>query len=104
MTCFARGVAGLPDVDGVRCGNPDPQQDQYVEERHRHRYEVNPEMVPQLEERGLRFVGIDDSVGAELPSSPPPHPRLLALRPRLPTGSIPEAKSAAVWGRRGALL
>ncbi|HVR39367.1 MAG TPA: CTP synthase [Thermoanaerobaculia bacterium] len=29
-----------------------------VEERHRHRYEVNPEYVPQLEERGLRVTGI----------------------------------------------
>jgi len=28
-----------------------------VEERHRHRYEVNPEYVPQLEERGLRVTG-----------------------------------------------
>jgi len=37
------------------------QQEQFIEERHRHRYEVNPEMVPQLEEQGLRFVGIDES-------------------------------------------
>ena len=29
-----------------------------VDERHRHRYEVNPEYVPQLEERGLRVTGI----------------------------------------------
>ncbi|MHB0970478.1 MAG: CTP synthase [Thermoanaerobaculia bacterium] len=28
-----------------------------VEERHRHRYEVNPEHVPQIEERGLRVTG-----------------------------------------------
>ncbi|XP_005101248.1 CTP synthase 1 isoform X2 [Aplysia californica] len=28
-----------------------------VEERHRHRYEVNPEMVAVLEEKGMRFVG-----------------------------------------------
>jgi len=28
-----------------------------VEERHRHRYEVNPEYVPQLEDRGLRVTG-----------------------------------------------
>jgi CTP synthase len=28
-----------------------------VEERHRHRYEVNPEYVPQLEERGFRVTG-----------------------------------------------
>ena len=25
-------------------------------ERHRHRYEVNPEMVPLLESQGLQFV------------------------------------------------
>ncbi len=28
-----------------------------VDERHRHRFEVNPEYVPQLEERGLRVTG-----------------------------------------------
>lgn len=30
-------------------------------ERHRHRYEVNPEMVEKLEQGGLMFVGRDDS-------------------------------------------
>lgn len=30
---------------------------QYVEERHRHRYEVNPEYVEELEKHGLKFVG-----------------------------------------------
>ena len=30
-------------------------------ERHRHRYEVNPNMVSDLEDRGLRFVGKDES-------------------------------------------
>ncbi len=29
-----------------------------VEERHRHRYEVNPEYVPALEDRGLRVTGL----------------------------------------------
>ncbi|MGH9458290.1 MAG: CTP synthase [Thermoanaerobaculia bacterium] len=33
-------------------------QTDLVEERHRHRYEVNPEHVPQLEEKGLRVTGI----------------------------------------------
>ena len=28
-----------------------------MEERHRHRYEVNPEYVDQMEEKGLKFVG-----------------------------------------------
>lgn len=30
-----------------------------VEERHRHRYEVNPKFVAELEEKGLKFVGHD---------------------------------------------
>jgi CTP synthase len=32
-----------------------------IEERHRHRWEVNPEMVPELESVGMRFVGTDMS-------------------------------------------
>lgn len=31
-----------------------------VFERHRHRYEVNPDYVPQIEKMGLRFVGKDE--------------------------------------------
>ena len=30
---------------------------EYVEERHRHRYEVNPKYVKDLEAQGMRFVG-----------------------------------------------
>lgn len=30
-----------------------------IQERHRHRYEVNPEMVERLEKAGLTFVGKD---------------------------------------------
>ncbi|GAB4823125.1 hypothetical protein N2152v2_010171 [Parachlorella kessleri] len=37
------------------------QKEEYVDERHRHRYEVNPELVPLLEEHGLRFVGRDET-------------------------------------------
>ncbi|KAJ0986180.1 hypothetical protein J5N97_004536 [Dioscorea zingiberensis] len=33
----------------------------HVDERHRHRYEVNPDMVKELEEAGLAFVGKDDT-------------------------------------------
>ncbi|KAG0492921.1 hypothetical protein HPP92_006319 [Vanilla planifolia] len=33
----------------------------YVDERHRHRYEVNPDFVPKLERSGLAFVGKDES-------------------------------------------
>lgn len=31
-----------------------------MNERHRHRYEINPKYVPQLEEAGLKFVGTDE--------------------------------------------
>lgn len=34
---------------------------QTVNERHRHRYEINPEYVPIFEEKGLRFVGKDET-------------------------------------------
>ncbi|KAL6564138.1 hypothetical protein OROMI_015588 [Orobanche minor] len=34
---------------------------EYVDERHRHRYEVNPDMVSTLEKSGLKFVGKDES-------------------------------------------
>lgn len=30
-----------------------------IEERHRHRYEVNPDYIEELEKQGLKFVGVD---------------------------------------------
>ncbi|KAG6765543.1 hypothetical protein POTOM_029589 [Populus tomentosa] len=46
----------------------------FVDERHRHRYEVNPDMVPQFENAGLSFVGRDETGQRmeviELPSHP----------------------------------
>ncbi|KAG6524731.1 hypothetical protein ZIOFF_014669 [Zingiber officinale] len=33
----------------------------FVDERHRHRYEVNPDMVPEFEKAGLAFVGKDET-------------------------------------------
>ncbi|KAE8696860.1 CTP synthase 1 [Hibiscus syriacus] len=33
----------------------------YVDERHRHRYEVNPDFIGTLEEAGLNFVGKDET-------------------------------------------
>ena len=36
------------------------QADQHINERHRHRYEVNPELIDKFEEHGLRFVGRDE--------------------------------------------
>ena len=32
-----------------------------IQERHRHRYEINPDMVGTFEEKGLQFVGKDES-------------------------------------------
>jgi CTP synthase len=34
---------------------------QVVEERHRHRYEVNPEYIAKLEKGGMNFIGKDDT-------------------------------------------
>ncbi|KAG6436044.1 hypothetical protein SASPL_100925 [Salvia splendens] len=34
---------------------------EHVDERHRHRYEVNPEMINNFEESGLKFVGKDET-------------------------------------------
>ena len=33
----------------------------YVNERHRHRYEVNPELIGQIESAGLKYVGKDET-------------------------------------------
>ncbi|KAL9266210.1 CTP synthase-like protein [Drosera capensis] len=50
------------------------QNQQHVDERHRHRYEVNPDVVGALEGAGLRFVGKDETGKRmeilELPSHP----------------------------------
>jgi CTP synthase len=32
-----------------------------VDERHRHRYEVNPDLIEQIEKAGLKFVGKDET-------------------------------------------
>lgn len=41
-------------LPGKLYGSPD-----FVEERHRHRYEVNPDYVKQMEDAGLLFVATD---------------------------------------------
>ena len=45
-----------------------------IHERHRHRYEVNPKYVPEIEKKGLRFIGRDEKgermIILELPSHP----------------------------------
>lgn len=46
----------------------------FVDERHRHRYEVNPDMISEIEKAGLSFVGKDETGRrmeiVELPSHP----------------------------------
>ncbi|KAJ2386223.1 hypothetical protein GGI05_004452 [Coemansia sp. RSA 2603] len=37
-----------------------------VHERHRHRYEVNPEIVKELESKGLHFIGRDAETGERM--------------------------------------
>lgn len=34
---------------------------QVVEERHRHRYEVNPDHIEEIQNTGLHFIGKDDT-------------------------------------------
>ena len=34
---------------------------EHVDERHRHRYEVNPELIESIEEKGLVYVGKDET-------------------------------------------
>ncbi len=83
--------------------------EEVVEERHRHRYEINPEYVPQLEEAGLIFSGSSpDGVLkeiAELPREKHPfylgcqfHPELQA-RPLAPHPLFTEFLKAAISKR-----
>lgn len=37
------------------------QKDTHIDERHRHRYEVNPELIDKFEEQGMQFVGKDET-------------------------------------------
>ncbi|GIL87264.1 hypothetical protein Vretimale_1778 [Volvox reticuliferus] len=60
------------------------QRDQYIDERHRHRYEVNPDLVPKLEEAGMHFVGRDETGERmeilELVNHPADHPYYVAAQ------------------------
>ncbi len=39
---------------------PECKKTGFIMERHRHRYEVNPKFIADLETRGIRFVGKDE--------------------------------------------
>tara|TARA_B100001113_G_scaffold258234_1_gene213344 strand:- start:4481 stop:6115 length:1635 start_codon:yes stop_codon:yes gene_type:complete len=51
-----------------------------VDERHRHRYEVNPELIAQLESAGLTFVGKDDTGERCEILELPDHPYFVAVQ------------------------
>lgn len=81
-----------------------------VEERHRHRYEINPKYIPQLEKAGLVFSGTSPSGVlmeiAELPKSAHPfmlgtqfHPELRA-RPLAPHPLFTEFLKAAALQKK----
>ena len=57
MRLGSRRTEFVPDRDSVLkklYGNVD-----FVEERHRHRYEVNPALIHEFEQQGMMFVGRD---------------------------------------------
>mmetsp|Transcript_3707 Transcript_3707/g.10449 ORF Transcript_3707/g.10449 Transcript_3707/m.10449 type:complete len:598 (-) Transcript_3707:418-2211(-) len=60
------------------------QQDGVINERHRHRYEVNPELVSKLEAHGMQFVGRDETGQRmeilELTANPSDHPYFVAAQ------------------------
>ncbi|KAJ7982123.1 CTP synthase family protein [Quillaja saponaria] len=77
----------------------------FVDERHRHRYEVNPDMIVQLEASGLSFVGRDETGHrmeiVELPSHPffvgvQFHPEFKS-RPGKPSAMFLGLIGAACW-------
>ena len=51
-----------------------------VDERHRHRYEVNPDLIAQLESAGLTFVGKDDTGERCEILELPDHPYFVAVQ------------------------
>jgi CTP synthase len=52
----------------------------FVDERHRHRYEVNPKLISELQQTGLEFVGQDESGERQEIIEIPDHPYYLAVQ------------------------
>lgn len=74
------------------------QADRYLDERHRHRYEVNPNLVEQLEAGGLRFVGKDESGQRMEVVELPGHPFFVATQFHPEFKSRPGQPSALFLG------
>jgi len=86
---------GQPSIASTIYGKTDT-----VNERHRHRYEVDPEIVPDLEKAGLRFVGKDETGKrmeiVELPRSV--HPYFIGTQFHPEFKSRPQNPSPPFWG------
>ena len=52
----------------------------FVDERHRHRYEVNPKLIAELQKTGIQFVGQDESGERQEVIEIPEHPFFLAVQ------------------------
>ncbi|KAL8159072.1 hypothetical protein V2J09_000609 [Rumex salicifolius] len=71
---------------------------EYVDERHRHRYEVNPDVVLALEEAGLKFVGRDESGKRMEVLEHPTHPYFVGVQFHPEYKSRPGKPSAPFLG------
>ncbi|KAK4742455.1 hypothetical protein SAY87_000456 [Trapa incisa] len=70
----------------------------YIDERHRHRYEVNPEMVPSLEKAGLSFTGKDETGQRMEIIELPNHPYFIGVQFHPEFKSRPGEPSAVFLG------
>ncbi|KAG6533834.1 hypothetical protein ZIOFF_007712 [Zingiber officinale] len=70
----------------------------FVDERHRHRYEVNPEMVTEFEEAGLAFVGKDETGRRMEIIELPTHPYFVGVQFHPEFKSRPGKPSAVFLG------
>ncbi|KAJ8529016.1 hypothetical protein K7X08_035851 [Anisodus acutangulus] len=70
----------------------------FVDERHRHRYEVNPDMVQQLEDAGLSFTGKDESGRRMEIVELPDHPYFIGVQFHPEFKSRPGKPSALFLG------
>eukprot|EP00246_Nothoceros_aenigmaticus_P011225 TRINITY_DN2986_c0_g1_i1.p1 TRINITY_DN2986_c0_g1~~TRINITY_DN2986_c0_g1_i1.p1 ORF type:complete len:231 (-),score=27.22 TRINITY_DN2986_c0_g1_i1:222-914(-) len=74
------------------------RKETYVDERHRHRYEVNPDMVEELESAGLRFVGKDETGRRMEILELPDHPFYVGVQFHPEFKSRPDSPSAVFRG------
>ncbi|XP_074581527.1 uncharacterized protein LOC141838040 [Curcuma longa] len=70
----------------------------FVDERHRHRYEVNPDMIPEFEKAGLAFVGKDETGKRMEVIELPDHPYFIGVQFHPEFKSRPGKPSALFLG------